>query len=386
VGTPRGARVDRVDPQRTGCAPSPLPASHLRVVWRVAVKTALEHAPVVDARGGVYVVGARGEVEAVGDDGGERWRVATGASGAGPAALLSDDTVVFVDGAGEAVAVRDGKVRWKVRIGSPDPSIASAPLPLDLGGVVVAAGPDLVALEAGGQEISRVRLPEAVDAPLLAAADRVVAVTSSGAVWSWAPGALDASRVGTFESPVEGAVAMSGPDTLIAVTHAGARLTEMHVRDGATWTRAFSAGAAWPGSPAIAGGVAYVVTRTASSDTVTAIDREGSAIGSAPLGSSPLAGAPDAGPQLLAPPPPTPILVDRASTVVFATHAGSVGAASRLGQADVSVELLAGVCPALTTAAWQPIAGIAPLSASTVVVACYHGEIAAVSASEGVTR
>ena len=97
VGVPAGARTDRVDTARTGLSRTPLPASGLHAEWRVSAGAPLEHAPLVDARGSTYVVSARGEAIAIARDGTERWRVSTGASDPGPAALLSDDTLVLVD-------------------------------------------------------------------------------------------------------------------------------------------------------------------------------------------------------------------------------------------------------------------------------------------------
>jgi hypothetical protein len=377
VGTPGGARVDRVDPQRTGLSSSPLPASNLRVAWRTAVKATLDRAPVVDAHGVVYVVGARGEVFATGDDGVARWELATGAPGAGPAALLSDDTVAFVDGSGQAVAVRGGRLRWRARVGAPDSTYAPAPLALDEGGIVAASAADLAAIDAAGQEIARVHLPELVAAPLVGSKDRVLAVTSSGAVWSWVPGAVDAARIGTFESPIEGSAALAGEDALLAITHAGARLTELRLHDGTTRIRAASGGNIWPGSPAVAGGLAFVVALTPSGAVATAFDASGKDLGSAPLQAQTFAA--DAGAPLLQPARPAPIVVDGASTVVFATTTGAVGAVRRLGQPDESVETLASVCSALSTGSATPVSGIAPLPPRGIVVACHHGELVAVT-------
>ncbi|MGH7438019.1 MAG: hypothetical protein ACRENE_20245, partial [Polyangiaceae bacterium] len=74
VGTPSGgARVDRVDPRRTGLCAAPLPVSRLRVAWRAPTKAFLDRAPLVDSRGAAYAVGVRGEVTAFAGDGAELW-------------------------------------------------------------------------------------------------------------------------------------------------------------------------------------------------------------------------------------------------------------------------------------------------------------------------
>jgi outer membrane protein assembly factor BamB len=379
VGTPPGARVDRVDPQRTGSSRTPLPVAELRVAWRSTVKAALEHAPVLDARGVAYVVGARGEVAAIDGDGAERWSVSTGAAGAGPAALLSDDTIAFVDGAGDALGVRDGRVRWKAHVGAADPSRPAAPLALDDGGLVAAAGPDLVLLDSAGEERARARLDEAIVAPLVATKDRVLAVVASGAVWSWAPGALDAARVGTFGSPVEGGAALADDDTLVAVTHLGARLTDLRLREGRARTRAAPGGSIWLGPPAVARGVVFALALTATGERVMAVDPSGQEVGSALL--QPGGVAADGGALVLPTAQPTPILVDSSATVLFVTMNGAVGAARRVSQPDPAVELLATVCT--NSSSFAPASGIAPAGPGAVVVACRHGEVVAIRSSGG---
>jgi hypothetical protein len=380
VGTPPGARVDRVDPRRSGASPTPLPSGSLRVAWRAAVKVPLEHAPLVDARGNVYVVGARGEVASLSADGAERWQVATSMPVAGPAALLSDDTVAFVGASGDAVAVRDGKVRWRTNAGAPDVAYVAAPIALDDGGVVVASGPDLAAIDAEGQLVGRAHLPEPVAAPLLATGDRVLAVSASGVVWSWVPGALDVRRIGTFETPVEGSVALVDPDTALAVTHSGARLTELRLRDGTTRIRASSGGTLWPGSPAVSGGVAFIVALTASSELAVAFDREGRELGSALIQSQSQATASDAG-ALLMQSRPTPLLADSTATIIFATSTGGIGVVRRLGQPDEAVESVSVVCSLGAAGGSPPVSGMAPLAPRTIVATCHHGEVVAVSGS-----
>src|SRR5208283_2908429 len=102
----------------------------------------------------------------------------------GPGALLSDDTLVFADGAGEAVAVRDGSVRWRSRFGRPS-SAHAGPLPLDDGGVVVGSGPDLAVLDAAGGERARIVLAEVTSHPLTWGLDQILAIGDTGTVWAW---------------------------------------------------------------------------------------------------------------------------------------------------------------------------------------------------------
>jgi hypothetical protein len=398
IGVPGGSRTDRVDVARTGFSRTPLPSSGLHTEWRTATSIVVEHAPIVDARGTTYVVGIRGEAVAIARDGTERWRVPTGAADLGPAALLSDDTLVVVDGAGDAIGVRLGAVRWRAHVGGPD-SAHVGPLPLDDGGLVVTAGHDLATLDAGGRERARTVVPEPAVAPLLWAAGRVVLVAASGAVWTWAPGATEPSRVGSFGSPTEGGIALAGDHTLVGVV---ARQTSIAALDlfgeerPAVVRDVTPPGSLWLGPPAVRGDTATVALLGPTSEFAVAADRSGREIGGALLASHPLLSRADAG----APPGAglmAPLLIDSAGTVVFSTFDGGVGAAAlradALGSAGHSgalatagaFEVLADACPppaggilALLNAAPPSVAGMAPLSPGSLVVVCHSGTVVAI--------
>jgi hypothetical protein len=381
VGTPAGgARVDRIDSARTGLARTALPGSALRVAWRVSIGALLEHAPLVASGGATYVIGTRGEVVALDEGGAEKWHAATGALLPGPGALLSDDTVTFVDGAGDAYAVREGSLRWKAHVGRSDAGRPS-PLALDDGGLVAAAGRDLAALDAEGHERARATLPEAVAAPLVAYRNRVLAITSSGAVWSWAPGALEATRLGTFGTALDGGAALGDDHTLIGVTNAGARLTAVDLRDGASVTRASSAGSLWLGPPAAAGGLALLLSLTPSTEMALALDAAGREVGSALLQVRSPSVASDGGTAALVAVPRAAPVVDSSSTALFGTSGGALAAVARFGRAaDATVELLPAVCSTLSPGvAASPISGVTPLGPGAVVVACRHGEVLSVT-------
>ncbi len=386
VGTPAGgARADRVDVARTGLSRTPLPEAHLRVAWRASVGALIEQPPLVDAHGATYVVGTRGEVVALAEDGTEKWHAATGAVLPGASALLSDDTFAFVDGLGDALGVREGRIRWRTHIGKVEAG-NPAPLALDDGGLVAAAGRDLAAVDADGRERARTRLPEPVVQPLVAFGDRVIAITSSGAVWSWVPGAVDAVRTASFGTPTDGSAALSDEHTLIAVTGAGARLSAVDLREGTSTTRAVSTGALWLGPPATAAGITFFIARTPSTELALALDASGSEVGSAAIQSRVPAMAPDGGAQPLASAPHAPPIVDSSGVLVFATNGGALGAARRLRRADGVVELLTPVCSALSAGPSSAVAGIAPRGSGSVVVACRHGEVLSVSGSVAAAR
>src|SRR5579863_2360276 len=144
---PGGARMTRIDASRRGLAGTPLPSSGLQTEWRTALGFTAQQGPLVDSKGSTYVVGESGEVISLARDGTLLARVATRAARPGPPTLLSDDTLVFVDSIGEAVAVRDGAVIWRSRFGRASETPA-APIALDEGGIVVSSGPDLAVLNA----------------------------------------------------------------------------------------------------------------------------------------------------------------------------------------------------------------------------------------------
>jgi hypothetical protein len=379
VGTPAGstggARADRVDAARTGATRTTLPTGGLRTEWRTGLGVPLEVAPLVDVHGTTYVVGTRGEVVAVARDGSERWRLSTGSNQPGPPALLSDDTLVFVDAAGEAVALREGALRWRVRFGRSDAS-HPAPLPLDDGGAVVATTRDLAALDADGHERARTTLPEPTTLPLVAALGKVVAVTSSGAVWTWAPGAAEVTRVASFGAPVEDGVALADDRTLVGITGGRSHLSAVDLVRGTTTTRAMAPAGLWLGPPAARSGTTYALLLTPTGDLAIGVDASGAETLRVLLAAHPTPVASDGGPAPLVAVSHTAPLVDTAGTLAFATPEGAVGVVAR-----GVVDLIADACAASTggsRAGLAPVAALAPLAPGAFVAACRSGTVLAV--------
>ncbi|HEY1693708.1 MAG TPA: PQQ-binding-like beta-propeller repeat protein [Polyangiaceae bacterium] len=384
VGTPSaGVRTDRVDGARSGRSRVALPAATaggLRTGWSANVGAAVDVAPVVDGRGTTYAIGARGEVVAFTRDGTEAWRASTGAIPAGPPALLADDTLVFADAAGEAIALRDGALRWRVHFGRSDPTRAlpPAPLPLDDGGIVVATTRDLAVLGADGREHARTTLPETIASPLLSALGKVVAVTATGAVWTWTPGAPEPTRVAGFGSPVEDGAALADDHTVLAVTSDHTHLTTVDLLRGTSTTRTIApAGGLLVGPPAMRGGNAFVFLQAPTGDLAVAFDPSGNESLRALLSTHPLAVAPDGGPVTPAAAPHTPPLVDGAGTLAFAGLDGAVGVLT-----GGVVDAVANVCPQ-TRAAAPPVTALVPLGPGAILVACRSGLLVAM---HGVAR
>lgn len=392
VGAPANAApVDRVDGARTGMARFKLPASSLRIEWRAPVGALLAHAPLVDANGDTYVAGTRGEVVALKRDGTELWRAVTGSNQPGPPALLSDRTLVFVDDAGEAVGVREGRVRFRWRFGQAG-ATHPAPLALDDGGAVVATAHELAVLDAEGTERARTTFAEAVAAPLVAALDKVFVVTSSGAVWAWQPGASEPTRVASFGSAVDGGAALADDHTLIAVIAAPNRMGTVNLVRGTSTLRAGPYDGLWGGPPTMKGGTAYLWLHTAVGEFAVAVDPGGAEIGRTLLAGHPSARSSDGGMPPLVTGPHIPALIDSRGTVVFAMVSGSsatIGAASATGTGGSTVELLPDVCPPAPVGEGAdripapPIVGLAPLPPAGFVAACASGTLLAVRASEG---
>jgi hypothetical protein len=385
VGLPPGARAEQVDAARTGLARTPLPASGLRVAWRAPAGGPLEHAPLVDAHGTTYVVTARGDALAIGPDGAERWRATTGGLGPGPAALLADDTLVFVDATGVAIAVREGTVRWRAKIGAADPDRA-APLPLVDGGVVVATSRELAVLDSEGHERARTTLPEPCSGPLVAALGRVVAVGTSGVVWTWAPGAPEATRAASFTSAPDSGAAMADDHTLVAVVGGHTTLAAVDLLRGATSSRAIASGGVWRGAPAMRGEVATLVLTSPSGESALSLDASGRELSRALLFARSGLVRVDAGA------PPTsgaggePLLVDPGGTLVFTTPEGAFGASPMGTSSDPPVEVLTDVCPRPGAlgggpTGQSPVAGLAPLVPGTFVAACRSGTVVAIAGS-----
>jgi hypothetical protein len=384
VGMPSGARMDRLDGARTGFLREALPATGLRTEWHASLGEPIEHAPLVDAAGVTYVVGVHGAVSAVARDGSERWKAATGAMQPGPAALLADDTLVFVDVAGEAVAVRAGAVRWRVRFGRSD-AARPAPLPTLDGGVVVATTQDLALLDSDGHMRARVTLPEPSTSPLLSARGKVVALAASGTVWMWTPGAPEAARVASFGTPTADGAALADEHTLVAVSGGQTQLLAVDLDHPAASaaTRAVAPAGLLVGPPAMLGSAAYLLMATPTADLAIGFDASGAELYRTALAMHPPPVAPDGGPGVLVAPPRAAPLVDRSGALAFATADGAVGVATSAGSevvADTCPVVLAmgGRVPAVTGLAPLPMSGTTGQTGQAgLVAACASGTVVA---------
>jgi hypothetical protein len=390
VGAPRGpSNAERVDPGRTGFSKSALPAGPVHAEWRVALGSAVEHAPLVDDAGNVHVVVGRGDVVVVSIDGKEKSRVVTGSLQAGPAALTSDGTVVFVSASGEAIGVRNGAIRYRTRIGRNESVAPSAsPLPLGDGGVAVATPFDLALLDAEGNVRARALAPESLAAPLVSALGRIVCVGASGAVYTWQPG-RDPSRVGSFGAPIDGAAALSDDHTLIAVANGHVDLVAVDLVRGTNVTRASAVVGALLGPPTMRGTTTFLIGLTPTSSSLLAIDGTGQPAGDVGLTTNVPLVTPDGGPPPLVIPPHGGTLVDAAGTVAFIAPDGQTGV---VHGSTGTVELVTDVvCSRSSAAPSRPGLAIpagpslAPAGPGAFVVGCANGALVRIALS-GLSR
>ncbi len=385
VGASRGgSQAERVDPGRTGFSRTALPAGPVRVEWRRALGSAVEHAPLVDDAGNIHVVVGRGDVVLLASDGTEKARVVTGALQVGPAALTADGTVVFVSASGEAIGVRAGALRYRTRIGrNENAAPAASPLALDDGGVALATPYDLALLDAEGNVRARATAPEPLAAPLVSALGKIICVGASGAVYSWQPG-REPSRVGTFGAPIDGAAALVDDHTLVAVTSAHLDLVALDLARGTNLTRSTAAVGAYLGPPATRGGAVLLFGLTPSGSSLVAIDATGQIVGEVALTSSTPPVTPDGGPPPLVIPPHGGVLVDAAGTVAFVAPDGQTGVVhGAAGTVETVTEV---VCsriapsPSMRPGMVLPAGpSLAPAGAGAFVVACANGALARIS-------
>jgi hypothetical protein len=386
VGVPSaGARTDRTDPGRTGHVRATLPHSDLRTEWRVSLGEPVQRGPLVDTRGVTYVVGTRGDVLAISRDGTEKWRTSTGTRQPGPAVLLSDDTVVFVDSGGDVVAIREGAARWRAQVGKKDGENRdySAPLPLPDGGVAVAAPNALTVFDAEGHERARAQMIEGTSVPLLAALGQIIVVGSSGAVWAWTPGASELDRIAAFGARISDGVALGDDRTLVGVAGLS-RLLAVDLSRGSVTTRATAPpGTLLLGPPATRGTASYLLRLTATNEEVVGVDERGVEVLRTTVASHAAAVSIDGGPGPVALAPHTAPLVDDDGTVAFATAGGAVGTANRTGAA-----LLPFACPqsAPTITRAPPVAGLAALGEDAFVAVCSAGMVLAVHGRSAPTQ
>jgi hypothetical protein len=178
--------MGRVDGARRGRARDALP-DRPQLLWRHVALGTLDFAPLaVDSNGAVLAAGAAlPQLIQLGRDGVEQWRARTGV---GPSVtgsvILGDQTRAVVTGAGDLVGFYpNGRVRFLIALELPERNAHLGLLPLDDGGLAVAAGHDVDELDGDGRRRDRTHLTERISGPLVATRHGIVATTAAGSVF-----------------------------------------------------------------------------------------------------------------------------------------------------------------------------------------------------------
>lgn len=374
TGPARGlAPTARIDARRTGHTTAPLPSDKLYVAFRKPLGLSLEHPPIVDANGNAFVVPSRGEVVVLDAlSGEERARLTIAASNLGPATLLSDGTLAFATSGGEAIFVRDGRIRARTRI-APERTLnpRAAPLPLLDGGVAFATTTELLTLDGEGEVRARVTLKEAASAPLVSFRDRVVVVGASGAVFTWKPGS-DLVRCGTFGAAIDGSAALMGDTSLVAVASA-TTTAAVDLATCAARTTSTSLAGMFLGPVTTFRDTVLVFEETTSAMLVVAIAPDGSHPRRSVVATVPIAqdaGAPAFGAARGG------LLVGADGTVAFASTTGHIGSIASDGTVHTLGESICGRSSPRGTPV--PV-GIAPAPERAFLVACDGGTVARIA-------
>jgi hypothetical protein len=214
--------MGRVDGSRRGRARDALP-DHPQVLWRHAALGALDFAPLAVDWSGAIVAASAGlpQLIQLNRDGAEQWRVRTGI---GPSVtgsvILGDDTRAVVTGAGDLVGIYpNGRIRFVIALELPERNAHLGLLPLDDGGLAVAAGHDIDELDGDGRRRDRTHLTERISGPLLTTRHGIIATTAAGSVFVIRSGF--AKRLGSLggDPGQPGATSPDGRSLVAVVDH-----------------------------------------------------------------------------------------------------------------------------------------------------------------------
>ncbi|AKV02450.1 hypothetical protein AKJ09_09113 [Labilithrix luteola] len=385
VGAPGGpSPALRVDAARSGLTHDVLPTGALHVGWRKTFGLAVEQPALAGADGTLALVTSRGDVVFLDADGEEVGHVTAATTSVGPAAITSDGTVVFVTASGDAIGVRRQMAsrRFLTHVGG-ERNQRTAPLPLDDGGVVVATMTDLIVLDAEGNVRTRTTLPAPSAAPLVATGDKILAITTTGAVYGWTPG-REPVRLGSFGAPIDGGAALSDANTLVAVIETN-HVVELNLSTGARATRAISSQGLYLGPPSVRrqtnGNLVTLLAMTPTRSAVVTLDPAGQEVLRAAVGSVTATTLPDGGVAPLVAPAHVGPLVDPRGAVAFAAPDGHVGLVAADGSSETIGELLC-----TKTSRSSGVAGLTPFGPGSFAVTCEGGAVVRIDGADVAPR
>jgi outer membrane protein assembly factor BamB len=375
VGAPRGAAPsDRFDGARTGRAHTRLPAVPVEL-WRRHVSGNIDVSPVVDAADAIVVALNIPEIVKLAPDAREIWRARLGnAAALAPPVLLSDGTVAVVTAAGIAWGFTPaGTLRFSTPLGVSRRETDTVPLALRGGGLLVAAGNAVVALDADGVIRARAAIDprnsagEHAAGAVVEGPDGALVTTVSGSVYRFRPPAQP-RKIGSLGGTVGKGAVLADERTLLAVVD-GRRLVALDLPTGTAHIRA--AGLSLDGPPTVANGLAFVGTPIG---LLLGVDGSGNERAHVLLDKAPpplVLGPPTAAaPPLAAQPtfipadakPSPPVVVDPSGRVGFVRGNGRAGVVSPNGKVEVVSER---ICAA-------PVA-VLPGGDRRMLVACHDG-------------
>jgi len=356
--------MGRVDGARRGRASTFLP-DHPQVLWRLATLGALDFAPLAVDAGGSVIAASAGlpQLVQIGRDGVERWRARTGL---GPSVtgtvLLGDGTRALVTSAGDLVGVYpSGAMRFSIPLELPERNAHLGLLPLDDGGLAIAAGHDVDELDGDGRRRDRTHLSERISGPLVATRQGIVATTAAGSVFAVRGGY--AKRLGSLGGdPGEpGASSPDGRSLVAVVDHQ--RLVNFDLASGALETLHAVSDQSLHGPVVFGAGDARVFVTWAG--ILTRIGRTAGDVRRTPLDMRAETLITDAGKvdfaQLDESPPP---ITDGAGRIAFARVGGRAGVID----ADGKVRFVTG------STCGSP-AALAPAGEGRMVIGCRDGTV-----------
>ncbi len=375
VGAPSGASVGaRADSSRSGRSDDSLPHGALRLAWpRRSLNVTVEHAPLVRADGSIVVVTSRGDVHFIdGRDGDEIGKVPAAEPPASSPVLLSSGRVAYLGTSGRTIVLSQDRVVASQIVARDRPAHV-APLATRDGGFIVATATELIACDSEGRPRHRAKVPLAPTGALLSNGHEVLVVVADGTVLSWVPGDLEASRVASFEAPVDGnAVLAKG--VLYAVAR-GSQLVALDLsHGGASSIRAAAAVGLFLGPPAVrTSGSISLLQYTATNAIAVTFEPDGTDGPRTNVGTRTAVPMPDGGTAALVAPPHTGVIVDDDKAIAFMTPEGQIGVVTREG-VDTLGENACG-----TSVGRRAIGQLAPAGKGAFVIACETGTIVKVT-------
>jgi hypothetical protein len=205
----------------------------------------------------------------------------------------------------------------------------------------------------------------------------VLVISISGNVYAWSPG-REPQRLGSFGAPIDGNAALVDANTLVAVIE-GNHLVDLDLVHGTRSTRSIAPQGLLLGPPAVrhassGATLATVMAMTTTRVFVTTLDPSGQEVLRAPIANLPTQVLPDGGPQPLAVPPHTGVVVDARGAVAYASPDGRIGMVTAEGLVEAMGEV-----PCSRTGRSAGVAGLTPIGRGSFVVTCESGTVVRVT-------